>query len=146
MGYRVHAWHVGCETMTPAEHRAQCVEAMAIAMALADRYGIHAFDNSHGQVPLRIRLAWTELPDNGHKYYDAEGGECYSKGKNDWREEATIVLDSLHGIARVDPIEATEEMIAAGSDAEGYSEGDIHGIWKAMAAAGDLTNPPETKP
>jgi hypothetical protein len=58
-------------------------------------------------------------------------------------EAAIRAFDSLHGIARVDPIEATEEMMTAGRVRTGI--GDRHIIWTAMSAAGDLTNPPEGK-
>jgi len=61
---------------------------------------------------------------------------------------AYFILDSLHGIAFVNPIETTEEMWKAADDewiaAEGYI--DFSEFWRAMAAAGDLTNPQETKP
>ena len=50
-------------------------------------------------------------------------------------------FDALNGIARVDPIEATEEMIDAGLY---YAQ--LVEIWRAMSAAGDLTNGPENKP
>lgn len=47
-------------------------------------------------------------------------------------------FDALHGLARVTPLEATDEMI----DAAKPICPDI-GTYKAMAAAGDLTNPPK---
>jgi hypothetical protein len=53
-------------------------------------------------------------------------------------------FDSLHGIARVVPIEATEEMRILGHD--GYGVDGMKGAWNEMSAAGDLTNPPEGKP
>jgi hypothetical protein len=63
---------------------------------------------------------------------------------------ATFILDSLHGIARINPVEATEEMYAAGWNEGGtdynMSEGDLRLLFEAMSAAGDLTNPPEGKP
>jgi hypothetical protein len=76
-----------------------------------------------------------------------------------WKAEevATATFDALNGIARVDPIEATGKMIAA-SDIYWQSEfpgfptmADVEGMWRAMSAAGDLTNPakpeyPEGKP
>jgi hypothetical protein len=49
-------------------------------------------------------------------------------------EDAAAAFDALHGIARVVPIEATEEMM-------GYGEDGIREVWKEMSAAGDLTNP-----
>lgn len=45
--------------------------------------------------------------------------------------------------ARVDPVEATEEMMKAARDARPST---IWYMWLAMSAAGDLTNPPEGKP
>jgi hypothetical protein len=60
--------------------------------------------------------------------------------KDVYRCHAAKILDSLHGIARVVPIEATEEMSISGIDA---APGQT---WRAMSAAGDLTNPPEQKP
>jgi hypothetical protein len=78
----------------------------------------------------------------------------------------TAIFDSLHGIAHVVPIEATEEMSRSGGDAlmdsqtidrQGldprfrYSARDFRridacAVLRAMSAAGDLTNPPEGKP
>lgn len=51
-------------------------------------------------------------------------------------------FDSLHGLARVNPIEATEEMLFA---ARNYFADGL-GAYEAISAAGDLTNPPEKKP
>jgi hypothetical protein len=67
---------------------------------------------------------------------------------------AARILDSLHGIARVDPIEATEEMLKAycgalniGGHGHVFPEKiKAAARWSAMSAAGDLTNPPEQKP
>jgi hypothetical protein len=65
----------------------------------------------------------------------------------DYVPDATAALDALRGLARIVPIEATEEMIDAA-----YLRG-IHDhfaeereAWRAMSAAGDLTNTPERKP
>ena len=64
----------------------------------------------------------------------------------------TAAFDSLHGIAFVDPIEATEEMIEEGADmmsglvSEGREGRAAVKIFAAMAARGDLTNTPEEKP
>ena len=61
----------------------------------------------------------------------------------------TAAFDSLHGAARVDPIEATEGMIGAGRAAnlEQYPNSGLYErLWRAMAASGDLTNQPEAKP
>jgi hypothetical protein len=61
-------------------------------------------------------------------------------------EGFTAAFDSLHGIARVNPIEATEEMMAAINlnIIRGMSANEA--TYYDMSAAGDLTNPPETKP
>jgi hypothetical protein len=61
-----------------------------------------------------------------------------------WTEILTAAFDSLHGIARVVPVEATEEMLEERRDV--YTEYDARGIWRDMSAVGDLTNPPEGKP
>jgi hypothetical protein len=58
---------------------------------------------------------------------------------------ATAAFDSLHGIARVNPIEATEEMMMACSEATGLMPMWANS-WRAMSAVGDLTNQPEMKP
>jgi hypothetical protein len=63
--------------------------------------------------------------------------------KNFYRRVARRSFDSLHGIARVNLPEATEEMIEAGNSIE---DGDHLSVWSVMAATGNLTNPPETKP
>jgi hypothetical protein len=72
------------------------------------------------------------------------------------RKEAERVLDSLHGLAHVMPIEATEEMISAAwyvlnpcgeNCIEKYGTGPaVREAYHAMSVAGDLTNPPEQKP
>jgi hypothetical protein len=57
---------------------------------------------------------------------------------------AFSILDSLHGTgARVVPVEATEEMIAAGQT-EWRIFRQLTSAWRAMSAAGDLTNPLES--
>jgi hypothetical protein len=53
--------------------------------------------------------------------------------------QATAALDSLHGIARVVPVEATKEMI----DAASKTKRPWADCFELMAAAGDLTNDPE---
>jgi hypothetical protein len=82
---------------------------------------------------------------------------------------AYFMLDALHGIARVNAPEATEEMIEIGASAlwermehldPGLDENrwtalkererefyrlSIATAWAAMAATGDLTKPPEKK-
>jgi hypothetical protein len=56
-------------------------------------------------------------------------------------------FDSLHGIAFVCPIEATVEMINAAEPVyDDTFPQCADNIYKAMAAAGDLTKPPEPKP
>ena len=61
----------------------------------------------------------------------------------------SAAFDSLHGIAVVNPIEATNEMIRAGVvilEDEPHAYSDAISCWNAMSAAGDLTNLPEKKP
>lgn len=65
-------------------------------------------------------------------------------------ETAEVAFDSLRGLARVVPIEATEEMIVSGKQEyesdEIYSrESIVKSVFQAMSSAGDLTNPPEKK-
>lgn len=65
--------------------------------------------------------------------------------RNAFLRKATRAFDSLNGIAFVDPIEATEEMVRAAYGPQtniAYARTVFH----AMAAAGNLTNPPEKKP
>jgi hypothetical protein len=93
--------------MTPAEDRAQCIEAMALE-ELRYEHGLVTFS------PQTIAIA---------------------------KEKAAHILDSLHGIARVNPIEATEEMVDA---AFHCGSAEYEDIFRAMAARGDLTNPPES--
>jgi hypothetical protein len=57
---------------------------------------------------------------------------------------AVAAFDSLHGIARVNPVEATGGMVTAGLAVAGTPM--FGAVWRAMSAAGDLTNPPEGKP
>src|SRR6266550_4472626 len=56
-------------------------------------------------------------------------------------------FDSLHGIARVNPIEATESIIKAAYHPNGELDdvpmATIEECWEEMSAAGDLTKPPE---
>jgi len=74
--------------------------------------------------------------------------------KKHWIWTMTAAFDSIHGIARVVPIEATEEMVKAGSSAlvrwessnDPYSANCVTAVYKAMSAAGRLTSPPEKKP
>lgn len=62
----------------------------------------------------------------------------------DFEEEATAIFDAQHGLARVCPIEATEEMIAAARELR-YMEPVLNQQWRLMSASGDLTNLPEKK-
>jgi hypothetical protein len=62
--------------------------------------------------------------------------------------QAARILDSIHGIALVCSPEVTAEMDAAGTGSlEKIGDADtlIAGIFLAMAAAGDLTNPQEPR-
>ena len=52
----------------------------------------------------------------------------------------TAAFNAIHGIAFVNPIEATYEMLVEGDMCPAAA-----GKWRAMAAAGDLTNTPEKK-
>jgi hypothetical protein len=54
----------------------------------------------------------------------------------------TAAFDALHGLARVNPIEATEEMVEIAYDNGGLFHDGIKRRFDAMSAAGDLTNPP----
>lgn len=64
--------------------------------------------------------------------------------KRQARINAVAALDSLHGIAFVDPVEPAEEMVAAGMGVPHHE--NCCEVFAAMAAAGNLTNPPEEKP
>jgi hypothetical protein len=83
----------------------------------------------------------------------ARNGPLQTNGKIAYFSNAELVelftaaFDSLHGIVRVDPIEATEEMIDEYALAE-WSEDheDVKSVWRNMSAAGDLTNPLEKQP
>lgn len=65
-----------------------------------------------------------------------------------WRQtiaEQTAAFNALYGVAFVNPRQPTAEMIGAGQSAE--EDGmDLGRIFKAMATAGDLTNPQEKTP
>jgi exosome complex RNA-binding protein Csl4 len=87
---------------------------------------------------------------------DEHREECFKaiRGVMRWddspgaRRASQIILDAIHGIARVVPIEQTEEMIDEGADllsglvSEGRESKVAVQIYAAMSAAGDLTNPP----
>jgi hypothetical protein len=71
--------------------------------------------------------------------------------KENYRRKETFALDSLHDIARVVPVEATEEMhVAAKNTREADKTRGLPTpwgkVWRVMSAAGDLTNPQERKP
>lgn len=54
-----------------------------------------------------------------------------------------VAFDAQYGLARVCPIEATEEMIEASYICDDCRKPrDEKTTWRAMSAAGDLTNPP----
>lgn len=54
------------------------------------------------------------------------------------RDYLAAAFDSLHGLAHVNSVEATE--------LPDYVEAMFQEVWRAMSAAGDLTNLPEQKP
>ena len=117
--------------MTRDEHRAKCIEAMARS----------------------ICWLWfmQDIAPSGVSWTDDEISEKVDQYWQEYTDEATIHFDALHDIARVDPIEATGKMIAA-SDIYWQSEfpgfptmADVEGMWRAMSAAGDLTNAPENR-
>jgi hypothetical protein len=64
-----------------------------------------------------------------------------------WTAEpgASFMAAIVHGIARVNPIEATRDMMGAGQSAEEGGQ-TLSRIYLAMSTIGDLTNPPEKKP
>lgn len=122
-------WHIGrrdvvfsrkrMDKMTRDEHRDECILTIARAY--------HAQDCGDDPTAWDYRhVAWEDEPPDYQKWVIAL---------------ATQLLDSLRGVARVNPIEATEEMIEAG-----YNAFFTPDKWKAMSARGDLTNPPDTKP
>lgn len=52
----------------------------------------------------------------------------------------TAAFDAQHDLARVNPIEATEEMVSAGLRHREISQGWLAETFESMAAAGRLTN------
>ncbi len=60
----------------------------------------------------------------------------------DFFEEMMTIFDSLHGIARVVPVEATDEMIEE-LCSTGLYDDEANQLWRAASRVGDLTNPPE---
>jgi len=71
-------------------------------------------------------LVWDELPDQWRQPY---------------RDAAKAVLDALHGIVRVNPPEATEEMCLI---ARVNVLTNARALFKCMSAAGDITQPKDT--
>lgn len=63
--------------------------------------------------------------------------------RDDYRMNAQPLFDSLHDIVRVNPIEATEEMLM---HARINSNTSPENLYRVMSAVGDLTNQPEMKP
>jgi hypothetical protein len=58
-------------------------------------------------------------------------------------ENQLIAFNAQNGIVRVNSIEATEEMIEAGSGCStGQYDDDAKEIWGLMSGAGDLTDAP----
>ena len=102
--------------MTRNEARAKCIEAGTTAI-LQKRYGLRDI-RSNGDI---VKIT---------------------------RDEFTAAFDALPlADVRVVPVEATEEMVeAAARDWDGRMSARSSGVWGAMSATGDLTNPPETKP
>jgi hypothetical protein len=70
------------------------------------------------------------------------GNRRISEGEADLRAILTSAFESLHGIARVVPIEATKEMLHAALPMSVRTNPEL---WRAMSAAGDLTNAPENR-
>jgi hypothetical protein len=97
--------------MTPADHRAQCIEAMA----------------------AKYRLEFERIWSGSRPAY-AEAILLM-----------TAAFDALNGIARVNPVEATQEMIEIGYAAYEH-HGDLDSAFADMAEHGDLTRPPWHKP
>ena len=83
--------------MTRDEYREKCIETMARAAFAAYSEGAKS-------------AAFEYQPESTKRY---------------WINAQNAAFDSLHNVARVNPIEATEEM---------------------LDTAGDITNPPEPKP
>jgi hypothetical protein len=113
--------------MTRDEHRSKAIEAMA---------------ENH----------WNSSCSPGHTSINSRPGPSilWDKLMPVFRaariRDMTAAFDSLHGVAFVDPTEATEEMIKAGwwnAEYEGQ-KAPVAELYRIMAAAGDLTNPPET--
>jgi hypothetical protein len=106
--------------MTRDEYRAKCIEAMA-DLALAGKV-IYADENPK-------ELLFT---------------------RDNWIVIMTAAFDALRGIARVNPIEATEEMhVAAKERRESDKAKGLPTpwgqVWKAMSTTGDLTKTPESR-
>lgn len=58
----------------------EMVERVALSIRMIEIFGPNAWDDTHGQVPGRIRMCWTELKENDEydKYeYVVRGKETY---------------------------------------------------------------------
>lgn len=73
-----------------------------------------------------------------------DAGNKHKRGHGTSWETMAIAFDSLHGLVRVNPIEATEDMQIAGVEADN-NDSHLRGVWRVMSAAGDLTNAPEKR-
>ena len=113
---RQHHQPAGEEAVIRDEHRAKCIEAIARAMCrqyYLELIGFTLFgppETVAEEVQHRVEKHWQE-----------------------WLPKATEVLDSLHGIARVNPIEATAEMIEA-AYYDALAE-DAEGVWDKIGRA-----------
>lgn len=132
--------------MTRNDLRAQCIEAMAIPILRYDggfgwneELGAHDIGSEEWARDY-LAYAKTKPP--------CKCGDCPKCRVDEALAKSTAAFDSLHGIVFVDPIEATVEMIIAGREAVVRSRAGEASIesYRAMAATGDLTNPPEKKP
>jgi hypothetical protein len=110
--------------MTPADHRAKCIEASAEAI----------YDDECGPG------AWKELIASAI----AQNLTRPTHFEKKYLMRGTAVLDSLHGIARVVPVKPTEEMnlAAMARDTDDFS---LRLAIDAANARGDITKPPEGK-
>jgi hypothetical protein len=140
--------------MTRDELRAKCIEA--IARCLGDRNDApwqEFIDDATAAFDALNSFAVVRADEHRAKCIDAMIGAYVLQLKNDscssLRQCMTAAFDALHGIARVNPIEATEEMCqAAATLGDRVYPGwpGVSGYWDAMSAAGDLTMPPGNKP
>jgi hypothetical protein len=111
--------------MTRDEHRNACIEPMARAAYQA----------------MILRMVYRHGANLNLLLFDDQPNAL----KKDWIASLASALDAIPSAGTdVHPIEATEEMIAAYGATEYQSPAAIK--WRAMSAAGRLTNPPEKKP